>query len=118
MMNLDKLMLKNNNFTINKSNCHRIFFLSLLETNKLYDDFVIPKSFLCKVALIDSKELISLEAEFLQRLEYDLYIEESHFASYKSKLDILQQRIQIELEAQKAEREIKEKQSKHYFENY
>jgi len=90
----------------------------LLETNKLYDDFVIPKNFLCKVALIDAKELISLEAEFLQRLEYNLYIEESDFLSYKSKLNSLQLRIQIELEAQKPEREFKEKQSKLYFENY
>lgn len=111
-------MLKNNNFSINKSNCHKIFLAGLLETNKLYDDFVIPKSFLCKVALIDAKELIGLEAEFLQRLGYHLYVEESDFQSYKSKLDCLKQRVKIELEAREARREINEKQSKLIFENF
>jgi len=59
---------------------------------------------LCKAALIDAEELIGLEAEFLQRLEYDLYIEENDFLSYKCKLNSLQMRIESELEAQEAKR--------------
>ena len=85
-MNLDKLMLKNPNLTINKFNCYKIFFICLLETIKLYDDFVIPKSILCKVAIIDSSELLALEAEFLQKVDYSVYIEEAEFFKYKLKL--------------------------------
>jgi len=106
MMNLDKLMLKNVELTINKYNCYKIFFASLLETNKIYDDYVIPKNILCKVALIDSKELISLEAEFLQQVNYNLYIEENEFLKYKIKLINLQDKIKKELEKQKEEQEI------------
>ena len=110
MMNLDKLMLNNNNITINKLNCHKIFFASLVETNKLYDDFVIPKNILCKVALIESSELISIEAEFLQKVNYNLYIEENQFLKYKLKLNNLYEKKKIELNINKEEEERKEKQ--------
>lgn len=112
MMNLDKLMLSNQNFTINRFNCYKLFFLSLLATNKLYDDYVIPKSILCKVALIDSSELISLESEFLQKVNYNLFIEEAEFNKYKLKLNNLHDKIKIEIEKKKEEEEIKNKQNK------
>jgi hypothetical protein len=111
-MNLDKLMLNNENLSINKFNCYKVFFASLLVTNKLYDDFVIPKSILCKVALIDSSELISLEAEFLQKVSYNIYIEEAEFFKYKLKLQSLHDKIKKEIEKQKEEKEISEKQLK------
>ena len=111
-MNLDKLMLNNENLSINKLNCYKVFFASLLVTNKLYDDFVIPKSILCKVALIDSSELISLEAEFLQKVSYNIFIEEAEFFKYKLKLKSLHDKIKKEIEKQKEEKEIGEKQLK------
>jgi len=117
MMNLDKLMLNNQNLTINKFNCYKIFFVSLLETNKLYDDFIIPKNILCKVALIDSSELLILESEFLQKINYYLYIEENEFFKYKININNLYQKIKIDSEKEKKNQEINKKQRKETFEH-
>jgi hypothetical protein len=89
MMNLDKFLSKNTRLVINKYNCNKIFFLSLLETYKLYDDFLIADKFLCKVGLIKPNELINLESEFLSFMDYDLFIEDNEFFIYKNKLDNL-----------------------------
>jgi hypothetical protein len=89
MMNLDKFLTKNTKLIINKYNCNKIFFLSLLETNKLYDDFSIPDKYLCKVGLIKTNELINLESKFLSFMDYDLFIDDKEFFIYKNKLDNL-----------------------------
>lgn len=89
MMNLDKFLLKNPKFIINKYNCYKIFFSSLLETNKLYDDFNIPNNFLYKVGLLKGNELKSLELEFLERIDFNIFIEENNFFEYRKKLENL-----------------------------
>lgn len=104
-MNLDKLLLKDKNLVINKFNCYKIFFACLIETNKLYDDYVIPRDFLCKVGLIDKTELTNLEAEFLNRSGYCLYIRENEFFAYKTKLINLF-KMKSELITKKAEEEL------------
>ena len=89
MMNLDKFMVKTNFLIINKYNCFKIFLASLIETNKLYDDYVLPKKLLCMVGFIESKDLLNIEEEFLKNLNYNLFIEENEFLNYKIKLNNL-----------------------------
>ncbi len=89
MMNLDKFLLKNPKLIINKYNCYKIFFLCLLETNKLLDDFNIPDKILYKIGILKTNELILLESEFLYKIEYSLFIHEKDFFNYKIKLENL-----------------------------
>lgn len=89
MMNIDKFFLKNRNFILNKINCYKVFLTSLLEINKLYDDFMILDEYFCKVGLINLNELSNLEKEFLISIDYCLFINEEDYLKYKNKLDTL-----------------------------
>lgn len=86
MMNLDKFMLANKDFKLNKNNCHKLFLACLIETLKVYSDFVTPDNVLCLLGLVDVSEMIAIEKEFLQRVDYNLFIYEKDFFSYKEKL--------------------------------
>ena len=89
MMNLDKLISINQELKINKYNCYKIFFVCLIETNKLYDDFIVPRKALCNAGLINSNEFLFIESEFLEKIKYNLYNEERDFFEYKKKLSNL-----------------------------
>ena len=89
MMNLDKFMLMNTNFILNKHNCFKLFLACLIETKKFYDDYNTSIKIFSSLGLVESKDIITIEKEFLERVNYNLFIKEEDFHKYKIKLEKL-----------------------------
>ena len=94
MMNLDKLLA--NNFILTTENVHKVFFLCMMETQKYYDDEYFKNKDYSKVSGISTKELLELELEFLNNLNFSIFIKDDDYNKYKQKLqDLCQKQIII-----------------------
>ena len=94
MMNLDKLLA--NNFILTTENVHKVFFLCMMETQKYYDDEYFKNKDYSKVSGISTKELLELELEFLNNINFSIFIKDDDYNKYKQKLqDLCQKQIII-----------------------
>ena len=89
MMNLDKLLSKN--FILTDTNIHKVFFICMMETQKYYDDINFTNKNYAKICGITTDELLELEIEFMNHIDFNLYIKEEDFLKYKNKLQKLYQ---------------------------
>lgn len=87
MMNLDKLLEKN--FILSSANIHKVFFICMMETQKYYSDENFKNKDYAKVCGISTDELLELELEFMNYMDFDIYIKEEDFTKYKMKLQNL-----------------------------
>ena len=93
-MNLDKLLA--NNFILTTENVHKVFFLCMMETQKYYDDEYFKNKDYSKVSGISTKELLELELEFLNNINFSIFIKDDDYNKYKQKLqDLCQKQIII-----------------------
>lgn len=69
-------------------NIHRVILVSVLLASKFLEDKSPSNHFFSRVGGIDVWELNFIEAEFLDRIGYDLFIEESFFQEYSSAMKI------------------------------
>ena len=90
MMNLDKLLA--NNFILTSENVHKVFFLCMMETQKYYDDENFKNKYYSKVSGISTKELLELELEFLNNINFNIFIDVDDYNKYKLKLHYLIQK--------------------------
>ena len=90
MMNLDKLLA--NNFILTSENVHKVFFLCMMETQKYYDDEYFRNKDYSKVSGISTKELLELELEFLNNINFNIFIKDDEYNKYKKKLQELCQK--------------------------
>ena len=90
MMNLDKLLA--NNFILTSENVHKVFFLCMMETQKYYDDEYFRNKDYSKVSGISTKELLELELEFLNNINFNIFIKDEEYNKYKKKLQELCQK--------------------------
>ena len=90
MMNLDKLLA--NNFILTSENVHKVFFLCMMETQKYYDDEFFKNKDYSKVSGISTKELLELELEFLNNINFNIFIKDDDYIQYKQKLQALCQK--------------------------
>ena len=90
MMNLDKLLA--NNFILTSENVHKVFFLCMMETQKYYDDEYFKNKDYSKVSGISTKELLELELEFLNNINFSIFIKDDDYNKYKRKLQGLCQK--------------------------
>ena len=87
MMNLDKLLA--NKFILTSTNIHKVFFTCMMETQKYYDDESFTNKVYAKTCGISTKELLALEFEFMNYIDFNIYIKEEDFFQYKNKLQSL-----------------------------
>ena len=89
MMNLDKLLASD--FILSYTNVHKVFFICMMETQKYYDDVSFTNKNYAKICGITTDELLELEIEFMNHIDFNLYIKEEDFLKYKKKLQKLYQ---------------------------
>ena len=82
MMNLDKLLA--NNFILNSTNVHKAFFTCMMETQKYYDDESFTNKVYAKTCGISTEELLELELEFMNYIDFKIYIKDEEFYKYKN----------------------------------
>ncbi len=83
MMALDKLIAQNTDFKLSNKNVSKVIFLCLMETQKMHDDESFKNSDYCEVAGISPEELLESEYNFLRMIDFNMYISESEFNTYK-----------------------------------
>lgn len=84
MMNLDKLLTKN--FILTSENIHKAFFMCMMETQKYYEDESFKNKDYAKVCGISTEELLQLELEFMNYMEFNMHITNEDYINYKNKL--------------------------------
>ena len=89
MMYLDKLLA--NNFILTYTNVHKVFFICMMETQKYYDDINFKNKDYAKLCGITIDELLELELEFMNYMNFNLNIKDEDFLNYKKKLKKLYQ---------------------------
>ena len=87
MMNLDKLLA--NKFILTSTNIHKAFFTCMMETQKYYDDESFTNKVYAKICGISTEELLELELEFMNYIDFNIYIKDEEFYQYKKKLQSL-----------------------------
>lgn len=84
MMNLDKLLSKN--FILTSINIHKVFFLCMMETQKYYSDENFTNKDYAKVCGISTDELLELEMEFMNYMDFNIFIKDEDYKNYKQKM--------------------------------
>lgn len=84
MMNLDKILAKN--FVLTEDNIHLTFFLCMMEVHKFYNDVPFSNKDYSKLCGINAEELLDLELEFLDYVDYNMNIPDEKYFTYKKNL--------------------------------
>ena len=107
MMNMDKLLSKN--FILTPTNIHKVFFICMMETQKYYSDENYKNKDYAKICGITVEELLELELEYMNYMDFNIFIKDEDYKKYKKNLKNLYKRniiinniyIQIEDEEEK-----------------
>ena len=84
MMNIDKILAKE--FILTSENVKNVLLICMIITQKYYEDEFFNDKDYSKILKIDIKQLIKMEIEFLDLIDYSLYISEEEFNKYKNNL--------------------------------
>ena len=88
MMNIDKI-LSNNNFLLTYQNINRLFYTCLMVTQKYYEDNSYNNKSYADLVGISCDELLDMEMEYMNLVDYQLFIKEDEFQKYKRKMSEL-----------------------------
>ena len=77
---------KNLKILLTEFNVHRIFFCALLVAIKYNEDAFYSNSYYSKIGGLKLKKLNKLESEFLNGISFQLFVNESDYEEYESKL--------------------------------
>ena len=72
---------------LNKFNIYKIVFTSILISLKFYEDEIFPNSYYSQIAGVSEKELIIMEYDFFILLNFNLFIKEEIFNTFKNALE-------------------------------
>eukprot|EP00828_Plagiopyla_frontata_P037595 TRINITY_DN4937_c0_g1_i2.p3 TRINITY_DN4937_c0_g1~~TRINITY_DN4937_c0_g1_i2.p3 ORF type:complete len:115 (-),score=18.20 TRINITY_DN4937_c0_g1_i2:220-564(-) len=98
---LDRITQISPAYTINDFNIHRLIITSVVIAAKFFDDHYFSNSHYAKVGGITNQELNNLEFEFLNSINYSLYVPSEQFMLYQNKI----QEIKEEYEKKKIQME-------------
>ena len=84
MMNLDKILAKN--FVLTEKNVHKTFFICMMEVHKFFNDVTFRNNDYAKLCGISTKELLQLELEFMDFVDYNMNITEENYFAYEKKM--------------------------------
>ena len=79
---VDRLCQKTN-LILTPYNIHRIIFTAILLSLKYNEDLIYDFSYYSKIAGVSVKELKKLESEFINLIDFSLYVEKEQFEKYK-----------------------------------
>ena len=84
LMNLDKLLAKD--FVLSKKNYYKVIYICMMITHKFYDDNTYNNKDYAKFIGVSAEELLEMEMEFLNTVDFNLFIPVEEFQNYKQKL--------------------------------
>ena len=85
MMNIDKI-ISNDNFALTYQNVNRLFYTSLMITQKYYEDNGYNNKLYADLVGITCDELLDMEMEYMNLVDYHLFIKDDEFIKYKQKM--------------------------------
>ena len=85
MMNLDKL-LNSKKIILNERNVENIVFTCMVITQKYYEDEIFSDKDYSKLKNIDYDDLINMQMDFLENINYSLLINKDDLEQYKIKM--------------------------------
>ena len=85
MMNLDKL-LNSKKIILNERNVENIMFTCMVITQKYYEDEIFSDKDYSKLKNIDYDDLINMQMDFLEKINYSLLINKDDLEQYKIKM--------------------------------
>ena len=85
MMNLDKL-LNSKKIILNDKNVENILFTCMVITQKYYEDEIFSDKDYSKLKNIDYDDLINMQMDFLETINYSLLINKDDLEQYKIKM--------------------------------
>ena len=80
----------NKNYIISKYNIHKLLFISILISAKYNEDVIYDNETFSEISGMPLNEVNQMENVFFKAMDYNLYISEEHFNTYK---DILENNI-------------------------
>ena len=85
MMNLDKL-LNSKKIILNDKNVENILFTCMVITQKYYEDVIFSDKDYSKLKNIEYDDLINMQIDFLETINYSLLINKDDLEQYKIKM--------------------------------
>ena len=84
-MNIDKV-ISSGKFILYYKNINKIFYICLMITQKYYEDNSFNNKTFAELVGIDCDELLDMEMEFMNMIDFKLFIKEEDFEKYKQKI--------------------------------
>ena len=84
MKNLDKLLAKD--FILTYDNVKNILFTCMVITQKNFEDENFNDKDYAKILEVSTKDIIKMQIEFLEYIDFSLYISDQEFNKYKRKM--------------------------------
>ena len=85
MMYIDKIV-ENGNFILCEKNINKLFYTCLMITQKYYEDNSYNNKSYAKFVGISCEELLQMEIEFMNMINFKLFIKDEDFEKYKQKI--------------------------------
>ncbi|EGR33397.1 n-terminal domain protein [Ichthyophthirius multifiliis] len=83
---IDRITERHKNFLINSYSIHRIIITSVMISIKFYEDKYYNNEYYAKIGGISLQEVNQLERDFLQLINFRLYINPVLFYNYREKI--------------------------------
>ena len=84
MMYFDKILAKK--FILTEKNIHKTFFICMMEVHKFYNDITFSNKDYSKLCGISTEELLELELEFMNYVDFNMNITDNKYLDYKERL--------------------------------
>ena len=85
MMNIDKI-ISNGKIIVNYKNINRLFYTCLMITQKYYEDNSLNNKIYADLVGVNCDELLNMEMEYMNLIDFELFIKDDEFAKYKQKI--------------------------------
>ena len=85
LMNIDKV-ISSGKFILCYKNINKIFYICLMITQKYYEDNSFNNKTFAELVGIDCDELLDMEMEFMNMIDFKLFIKDEDFEKYKQKI--------------------------------
>ena len=85
MMYIDKI-ISNGNLILCEKNINKLFYTCLMITQKYYEDNSFNNKTYAKLVCISCDELLEMEMEFMNMINFELFIKDEDFEKYKEKI--------------------------------
>ena len=85
IMYIDKI-ISNGNFILCEKNINKLFYTCLMITQKYYEDNSFNNKTFANLVRLKCDELLKMEIEFMNMINFELFIKDEDFEKYKEKI--------------------------------